>query len=643
MAINLSRAERHTGHYSRSTYQDSVAPGTYNTNRDTIKVEGEKPVPFASGVEKVCCPNISTSCYTPGPGAYVGQINCHEEASGLGQINFKSKSARLGPTTPGSTAFTESTVHKNPGPGTYGARTEWELALKKPPRNAANPWSEAFEKTVPSIPLQKLPPGAQAENSMGADISNLTMRHTGEQIDTVGPGEYYPKHALTTPSQPQTSIALGSYRRKADSSEKDKFLQSRSIPGPGSYDIKGGSLSCDPDAEQSLSSQFASRTQLSHQKEHSDGKGAPGPGAYDSRGHIEKQVSRARAISNSRGDQTRFGSSVQRNGWSRSVDQPYVDPYNIHHVPGPGSYPTMNGIFPSAEKSKEKEAQNAVPGNKKKKFYGVHHPMIVMALQETQGPLEAFGSTDDRLCNKVSLQTTPSPWAYNKEEARGHSMSSDLREKKKVGRSGAFGTLADRFFGSPMQGKDDAPDPGMPDGNEGVSTNAYTEPRSMFVSTTPRMQAPPGTEIQIVRLGNIDTPAPGDYIIEKEANYRSAFRHPRTDHLSFGSGQVRFDGGRDVFEGQKQSATIDNPAPGEYDAVLPAWKVRGAAVLTDKRNLAALPGSTSHDVGPGSYGSIDTPMLKKTFNVSTQLPANLGGAPRGGRLEARQSGMMSAR
>lgn len=640
MAINLSRAERHTGHAARGTTQDNVAPGTYNTNRDTIKVEGEKPVPFSSGVEKVCCPNNATSCYTPGPGAYVGQINSHQEASGLGQINFKSKSARIGPTAPGSTAFTESSVHKNPGPGTYGTRTEWELALKRPPRNAGNPWSEAIEKTVPSIPLQKLPPGAQAENSMGADASNLTMRHTGEQKDTVGPGEYDPSHALTTPSQPQTSMALGSYKPKADSSDGATFSQSRSNPGPGAYDVKGSLLSCDPDVDHTLSSQFASKTQLSFQKEHGDGKGAPGPGAYDSKGHIEKQVSRARAISNTRGDQTRFGSSAQRNGWCRSVDQPYVDPYNIHHVPGPGCYPVTHGIFPSVEKSKETEAQKAVPGNKKKKYYGVHHPMIVMALQETQGPLEAFGSTDDRDCNKVSQQTTPSPWAYNKDEARGHSMSSDLREKKKVGRSGAFGTLADRFFGSPMQGKDETPDPGMAEGSEGVSTHAHTEPRSMFTSQTPRMPAPAGTEIHAVMLGNKETPAPGDYNIENSINYRSPFRQPRTDHLSFGSGQIRFDIGRDIFDGLCLAA--DNPAPTQYDPALPASKVRGAAVLTEKRKLGALAGAT-HDVGPGSYGSIDTPMLKNTFNVSTQLPANLGRAPRGGRPDARRPGIMSAR
>merc|ERR1712070_570444 len=182
-----------------------------------------------------------------------------------------------------------------------------------------------------------------------------------------------------------------------------------------------------------------------------------------------------------------MGSAVQRVGWSRPVEQPFVDPYNVHHVPGPGSYPTTDAIFPSVDKQKEKDAQKAVPGNKKKKFYGVHHPMIVMALQETQGPLEAFGSTDDRNCNKVQNQTTPAPWAYNKDEARGHSMAAELREKKKIGRSGAFGSLADRFFGSPLQGRDDLPDPGAGEADadgKALGTGANSEPRSAFVSAT---------------------------------------------------------------------------------------------------------------------------------------------------------------
>eukprot|EP00435_Cladocopium_sp_Y103_P047445 s86_g13.t4 len=46
-------------------------------------------------------------------------------------------------------------------------------------------------------------------------------------------------------------------------------------------------------------------------------------------------------------------------------------------------------------------------------------------------------------------------------------------------------------------------------------------------------------EVEIVTLGDIQTPAPGDYEI-KDPSYRSPYRIPRSDHLSFGSGKTRF-------------------------------------------------------------------------------------------------------
>lgn len=626
MAINLCRAERKTGHTFKSATADTVAPGSYNVPTDAIKVEGERPVPFASGVDKVCCPNLGTSGYTPGPGHYVGQIETRDDPNSRGPVTFKSKSARIGPTTPGSTIFTESSLYKNPGPGTYGTREEWELALKKPSRNAANPWREAPEKTVPSIPMQKLPPDAQPQSTMGGDISNMVMRHTGERKDMAGPGEYDPKISLTVAAQPQTSFAAAGGKKERPLFDSNVSIVQRGIPprenpGPGSYDVKHIIGAENGEGEKSGTYQFASKTSLSHQKNQPDGKAAPGPGQYDPPNYFEKQILKARAHATTHGDRTCFGSKGERTGWTRPPDMPFVDPYHIHNVPGPGSYPTVGGIFPAPGKDKEKEAAKAMPGGKKKRFHGVHHPMIVMALQETEGPLEAFGSTDDRECNKVRSQSTPAPWAYNKDEARGASMAAELREKKKIGRNGAFGSLADRFYGSPLSGRDDLPDPGMGD-TEGASSpsGANAEPRSMFVSQTPR-QAPSNGEVQAVMVGQQETPAPGAYYVENEVNYRSPFRHPRTDHLSFGSGKSRFDIGRDLFDGHAPG--LENPAPGAYDYRMPVSARQGAAESRDKRRMVPPIGSTTVDVGPGSYGSIETTMLKKTFNVSTQAPANL--------------------
>jgi len=591
-------------------------------------------VPFASGVDKVCCPNIGTSGMTPGPGHYVGQGAAvgNEIAVSAGKCNFKSKTPRIGPTAPGSSVFTESSFWKNPGPGTYGTKTDWELVLKKPSRNAANPWREPRDKTVPSIPLQKLPPDSKPENSMGESMANMTMRHTGiDGKDTAGPGEYDPKIALTIPSQPQTSFQGGGLAKDrslwdSDIGGSSKFSPKEN-PGPGAYDVRYG-MSDTNDGEKNGTYQFASKTVLSHQKEHPD-KVAPGPGQYESLGVIDQSSARARAHSHTHGDRTCFGSSVQRVGWTRPVEMPFVDPYHIHNVPGPGSYGQTGATFPNPAKDKEKEAMKAVPGNKKKRFYGVHHPMIVMALQETQGPLEAFGSTDDRSCNKIQIQSTPAPWAYNKEEARGYSMASDLREKRKLGRNGAFGSLADRFYGSPFYNRDDMPDAGMGETDAAATTiasGANSEPRSMFASQTPRMQAPAGGEIHAVRVGHTETPAPGAYNVEHDINYRSPFRHPRTDHISFGASQNRFDGGRDVFgDGGADAASL--PGPADYDVRLPP-SGGGAAELKDTRKLVKPLGCTTVDVGPGSYGSIETSMLKKTFNVSTQAPVSLEGTPR---------------
>lgn len=636
MAINMCRAERMTLAGARGGTEDTVAPGSYQTATSCIKAETERPVAFASGVDKVCCPNLTTSGYTPGPGSYVAQKNSVDEALGLGQTSMRSKGRRIGPTAPGSSAYSESTVHLNPGPGTYGTKGEWELALKKPPRAAFNPWREKPEKTVPSIPLQKLPPGAQAENSMGSDMSNLTMRHTGETRDHVGPGEYDPKSSLITPSQPQVCFQSGGVRKDRNLWDATGSINSKVVPkdnpGPGAYDARAYG---EGESEKQGTYQFASKTVLSHQKEQPDGKAAPGPGQYDALGQIDKQAMKARAHSTTHGENTRFGSASARIGWTRPVDMPYVDPYHVHNVPGPGSYPTSGGTFPAASKDKEKEAAKAVPGNKRKKFYGIHHPMIVMALQETQGPLEAFGSTDDRHCNKVQAQGTPAPWAYNKEEARGHSMGSELREKKKVGRSGAFGSLADRFYGSPLEGRDGG-DPGMGGDSDGTTMQggANSEPRSMFASQTPRMQGSTTGEVHAVSIGHSETPAPGAYDITNEINYRSPFRHPRHDHLSFGACQDRFEFGKGIFEA---NAAMENPAPGEYNYKLPKSGVNGCAVVKDLRKMAQAVGCTTSDVGPGSYGNIDTPMLKKTYNVSTTTPRHPLGTPRRNQVDAKNA------
>lgn len=639
----MLRAERKTSEFlgPHDSTKPTVAPGSYEAESG-IKVEMERPVPFLSGADKVCCPNLTTSGMTPGPGAYVAIKD--SEANGIGPVAFKSKTPRIGPSAPGSTIFCSSSIEKNPGPGTYNRATEWELALKKPPKNAVLPWRNAVEKTVPSIPGQKAAPNEQPENSM-SDIAHVPIRHTGERGDTVGPGEYDPRSDLTMRGQPQTSFSGGaSFSNSGVRPDRslfepsvaiDNLMPSKENPGPGSYDTKKGMA--DPSTGISETYQFASKTILPHQKKEPDDRNGPGPGQYEITGHIDVAANSARNHSKTRGDSTRFGSAVQRVGWSRDVSQPYVDPYHVHNVPGPGNYGPLGGSFPDPAKEKEKQAEKAVPGKRKKKLYGVHHPMIVMALQETTGTLDAFGSTDERPCNKQVVQITPAPWTYSKDEARGCSMAADLREKRKIGRNGAFGCLADRFFGSPLAARDGLPDPGSTDfeGDSRFSTGAHSEPRSMFASQSPRTRDPAGPrEVHCIKVGHTEVPGPNAYYPEKDINYRSPFRHPKLDHLSFGSGQSRFDIGRDIFDGH--TAAIGNPAPGEYEFVPYKPSNMGASETKAKRKLAPAIGSTTEQVGPGSYGSTETTMLKKTFNVTTHAPVTHVKTPRHRRQDAQK-------
>merc|ERR1712107_758882 len=99
---------------------------------------------------------------------------------------------------------------------------------------------------------------------------------------------------------------------------------------------------------------------------------------------------------------------------------------------------------------------------------------------------------------------------------------------------------------------------------------------------TPRMVDTSGVP-EIRRVGNLETPAPGQYMAEKEPSYRSPFRQPRVDHLSFGSCKKRFHSGKDIFS-DGHVPGIHNPGPGEYKWK-PKDKIRGTTHLTSNRGI----------------------------------------------------------
>jgi len=339
---------------------------------------------------------------------------------------------------------------------------------------------------------------------------------------------------------------------------------------------------------------------MGHQQVKKKEASIPGPGAYQ----VESTKDAAARENN------QFGSTVERGGWDRPLNQPFTDPYN-RMVVGPGHYPEPKSCFMSPRK--ENPATDAIVN--KTKFHGVHHPSQIMALQEVAGPLHAFCSTDIRPCNKKGQQTTPAPGQYNNEESLGFSMSAVLKERATVGKKGVFGTTADRFHGSQLAPKDGI-DPGKYDYQD--HDKQEEAPRSMFQSSSARFKAAPGSrEVYATMLGKKQTPGPADYVTDKTVNYRSPFRHPRTDHLSFASGKNRFDT-KEIFCGQHYNL---NPGPGDYEAPKRGRSLPGAAKMRSRR-LQEPGGGTLKEVGPGSY-NIEGTMLKKTFNVSTEAPSEV--------------------
>ncbi|CAJ1375175.1 unnamed protein product [Effrenium voratum] len=531
---------------------------------------------------------------------------------GTAQMSFRSKMKRLAATTPGSSVFTESTIAKNPGPGSYQNKgcLEAEQTLDLQP--AVKPVLKDVEKTTPSVPPTRYLPGQVPQTeAAAADMARLSSRHTGEPRDMAGPGEYDVETQLIKNSQVTTfhKPKGPSFRRLWEASVAiDSKMPVPELPGPGAYETLVGA----PEPK-GAASQFNSKVPKAHEREAKEHLKTPGPGAYDMPGHLEKGIAETQERRDAVAMSLGFGSLTERVGWSRQLEQPYKDPYNVKNVPGPGHYPETQVLFKEEKVGKAPE--------KRKKLHGVHHPALLLALQETEGPLQAFNTSDDRPCNKDFDQLTPAPWQYAPETARGTSITSNLKERAKVGRRGVFGTCADRFYGSPMGAKE-GPDPIWDGGTTGVGKDPGSpEARSSFKSTSPRMQKEQAQEVHVVALGDLQTPAPGEYDI-KEPNYRSPYRIPRSEHLSFGSGTTRFTEKQEVFTKFKLP---EGPAPGDYQ--MPSKShVLGAARLKDKRK-PPLVGSTTTTVGPGSYGtSTETSLLKKTFNVTTQARSLMHGA-----------------
>merc|ERR1712107_149088 len=92
------------------------------------------------------------------------------------------------------------------------------------------------------------------------------------------------------------------------------------------------------------------------------------------------------------------------------------------------------------------------------------------------------------------------------------------------------------------------------------------------------------------------------YDTQKVPNFRSPYRTPRIDHVSFGSCKGRFNDKTDLF-GRHEYSHV-SPGPGRYDPPGRS-RVLGAA-LSESGRMQMPRTSTAEHVGPGSYGSIQT-------------------------------------
>mmetsp|Transcript_75967 Transcript_75967/g.180687 ORF Transcript_75967/g.180687 Transcript_75967/m.180687 type:complete len:646 (+) Transcript_75967:55-1992(+) len=636
MAIDLCRSSKKCDEYLSGlrTTGENVAPGSYsNTHNEPKERVPESLAPFNSLQEKVLASAPQAATFTPGPGAYDAKNGALQRlAETTPNFALRSSSARFAPSAPGSSVYKSSTIVDNPGPGNYDLQGLGDASLaqiKKDIIPGVRPVLESPPKTVPSIPPQRLKPDEVPPGNMNpADVANPRIKHSGEPHDMVGPGEYNPVRdpfSARSSSKPKAKLS-GETSKKKNGREIGPPPVSihfkgmpEENPGPGSYDLKvetGFAVGDGTDNEiVAPSYQFASQTQLHYQKGVDQSRLAPGPGHYGLRSAIDQSVDNAQKRGKSLPERVKFGSTTERACINRSMEQPFTDEYHIHNVPGPGFYGDCTSQF-NERLRREQEVGRVLPNSHIRKMHGVHHPMLVMALQDAQGPLQAFNSTDDRPCNRPLPQRTPAPWQYSPEAASGASMMAEVRERAKVGRRGAFGTRADRFQTLPGAAASGG-GTGTELGDPVIPMNRSAEPRSMFTSKTARTAEQVGPrEVHATRVGGHDGPPPGAYTIDHEPNYRSPYRRPKADHLSFGTGASRFQSARDMF--RSRSAEEGGPSPVDYNPMKPV-RPPGHAKASARRRLGEPTGCTTDVVGPGSYSPTETTLLKKSFNVTLPL------------------------
>eukprot|EP00949_MAST-11_sp_MAST-11-sp1_P000490 g490.t1 len=599
------------------------APNSYKVEQALRPRVQPNYVPFSSQSKR---PSIVDKRDTPAPGAYevvseqesihtrrarvsagfsstnrVTTSGAAKDAPANGKTSdafsvgvFRSNAPRFAPSAPGSTAFAESTVAENPGPGAYslagiGSKSLSNLhKLKGATSKGAGASLGGRYTPVPTIPRPQ-----QAHGYEQSVNGKLLLQHpsgdvySGLGYDTVGPAKYDLKHG---------SAKMAGVSMKRSSSRKPIWGKPRTKVGPGDYDLLRSQAGA-RNMEASMlreSPAFASRVPMAHQipDDHDDSAhlqqrqtasaGAENLNLNPGSAPLESSLSRA-SLAKSGSNVQRFGSTAKREGWDRHPDAPYTSKQAA--TPGPGMYGERRTIF----KTKVRRTLT----------------------DEVVG----FNSTDPRPCLKPTDvrygQDAVGPGAYNN--------PIHIKPKKRISRRGVFGSTTDRNKGGAFSApgpQRKAPGPGSYDletKNEGRPWRTKSKSTASFASRTKRFQDGSKTSSQ---------PQLGIYMTAPSWGKRSSRRHSSG---SFASTADRF--GSKAEQARNWGIT-QGPGPGEHSTA--SMGATAQVGIAQRRRMQQkrmyMPGNSLQPrfqraskgrvkLGPGSY-NVSGSMTKRSFNVT---------------------------
>lgn len=499
---------------------------------------------------------------TPGPGTYPVRLEPDsapiDRQSGPERISvsaFRSRGPRIGPwQCPGASAFMKSSVLENPGPGSYALARAMDVKEEKasPDAHKSAPILGVSESS-PAIPQARDP---------------AKLRYTGREKDSLAPCDYDPEVAGTKHTAPSSNF-------HTSKSERNLPLNPEMVknPAPCSYNVRSRLTK---GVSSSFKSNVAQTVTLANTNQ------VPGPGQYLAEGeHREVSPSgKEKPIREFPG----LKSSTDRMAAFRMLEQPFTDPDFVHVPPGPGHYPVLG--MGSFGKNRRCRSSSDVLGTT---FHAVHAPHQMKALLSSDGSqLCGFKSSEVR--SKDRKMEGLGPGSYKNDEAMGQCFASTLKEKKKVGKKGAFGSTADRFFRSAMS----PASVGVP------SPGTYSLPAKTGVPSVSGFRATGERSSMVLDTG---APGPGTYEAFDAVDYKSKYKKPRAEHLSFGAGHDR----HSFADGMVKNTA---PPPGTYDPGRVQHRITGAASSSGQRSLFG----EDDSLGPGMY-EVSKSLIRDTHNA----------------------------